>query len=373
MRIRLLRYRGGNRGPVIGAHGMGASSGLFSLDTIDQNLTEYLCGEGFDVWLLDWRSSALLPAADGLFTADDCAHYDFPAAAAKVREVTGAEQVHWVVHCVGSIVFFMSALSALEPGRDFSSVAALQVGLHQDTPWLTDLKVRLRMPALLQWLGIDHIDADTWTGRGWKDWLFNQALRLYPLPPEERCASAVCRRITFLYSLCYRHENLNEATHATMHERMGVANLPTMEQLARCTLAGHLVDAAGDDVYLPNLERLRGIPITFLHGSENQVWQPRSTQLSLELLTATVRARRLCPPRHRRLRPLRGPVRRRQRHPLLPAHPRPPHPSRRLTPLSQTGGGCVPTGQPATARVRGVRRCGRGRGRRRSSGRAATR
>ncbi|MGH9184881.1 MAG: GMC family oxidoreductase N-terminal domain-containing protein [Acidimicrobiales bacterium] len=284
VRIRLLRYQGGGRGPVVGVHGMGACSGLFNLDTIEPNLTEFLWEHGFDVWLLDWRASVLLPAAQGLFTADECARHDFPAAVARVREVTGADQVHWVVHCVGSIVFFMAALSSLEPGTDFASIAALQVALHQDAPALTDLKVGLHLPGLLERLGVDRIDARTFEGQGWKDWLFNQALRLYPLPAEERCTSAVCRRVTFLYSLCYRHENLNEATHATMHERMGVANLRMMRQLARCTSAGHLVDADGGEAYLPHVDRLAGVPITFLHGAENQVWEPRSTLLTYEFL-----------------------------------------------------------------------------------------
>ena len=40
--IRLTRFDGGNKGPVVMFHGLGVSSGIFSLDTIETNLVEFL-------------------------------------------------------------------------------------------------------------------------------------------------------------------------------------------------------------------------------------------------------------------------------------------------------------------------------------------
>ena len=40
--LRLTRFEGGRKGPVVMFHGVGVSSGIFSLDTIDTNLVEYL-------------------------------------------------------------------------------------------------------------------------------------------------------------------------------------------------------------------------------------------------------------------------------------------------------------------------------------------
>jgi len=40
--IALTRYNGGTKGPVVLFHGVGVSSGMFSLDTIDTNMVEYL-------------------------------------------------------------------------------------------------------------------------------------------------------------------------------------------------------------------------------------------------------------------------------------------------------------------------------------------
>src|SRR5205085_4050053 len=55
--LRLTRYNAGGKGPVMLAHGLGVSSRIFSMDTIDTNLTEYLVAAGYDVWLLDFRAS----------------------------------------------------------------------------------------------------------------------------------------------------------------------------------------------------------------------------------------------------------------------------------------------------------------------------
>src|SRR5205823_1524249 len=100
--LRLTRFEGGSRGPVVLVHGLGVSSSIFTTDTIDTNLTEYLVAHGFDVWLLDYRASIDLPASRGRFSADDVALKDFPAAVAKVRDLAGIDRLHVVAHCFGS-------------------------------------------------------------------------------------------------------------------------------------------------------------------------------------------------------------------------------------------------------------------------------
>jgi cholesterol oxidase len=277
--LQLLRFRGGDRGPVVLVHGMGACSRLFTTDTIDTNLTEYLWEEGFDVWLLDWRGSILIPASSGTFDADECARYDYPAATRRIMELTGADGLHWIAHCVGSITFFMSLLGGLEHVK---SVVALQVAAHPVPPLSTKIKCGLHVPAVLRALGMEALSAETY-GEDFADRAFNEALRLTPLPKGERCSSAVCLRCTFLYSLCWRHENLNTETHDAIHEMMGVANLEMMQHLAACASHGRLVDVHGDDTYLPHLDRL-SMPITLIQGEDNQVWTLKATETTYDAL-----------------------------------------------------------------------------------------
>jgi cholesterol oxidase len=279
--LKLTRFRGGDRGPVILSHGLGVSSLIFSIDTIDTNLLEYLSTHGFDVWLLDYRASVDLPASKGQFSGDDIAKYDYPAAVAKVCELTGASSVQMVAHCFGSTTFCMSMLQGLKGVR---SAVCSQVATHIVAPEATKIKTGLHVPDFLDKLGVRSLTADADANEGWMEKLYDRALELYPI--GESCHSAVCRRITFLYAPLYQHAELNEATHEALHEMFGQACVKSFEHLARMTRVGHLVDFTGLEVYLPNLNRM-AIPISFIHGAENECFLPQSTQITYDLLRKT--------------------------------------------------------------------------------------
>ncbi|POZ99264.1 hypothetical protein C4E44_35910, partial [Pseudomonas sp. MWU12-2312b] len=86
-------------------------------DTIQTNLLEYLCKHDYDVWLLDFRVSILLPASKHEWNGDQIAQYDYKAAIAQIRQATGARDVQCVVHCYGATTFFMSMLAGLQDVR----------------------------------------------------------------------------------------------------------------------------------------------------------------------------------------------------------------------------------------------------------------
>ena len=278
----LTRYQGGTKGPVILSHGLGVSSRIFSTDTIDTNLTEYLVAHGYDVWLLDYRASIALPASLQESTADDVANNDYPAAIAKVKEVTGAETVQMLVHCYGSTTFFMSMLAGLESVR---SIVCSQISNNVIAVPLTQEKSALHLPNLLEHLGFESLTAYVDTHADWKSRLFDDALRFNPIQYKELCDNPVCHRITFLYSLLYEHAQLNTATHDNLHELFGVANIASMEHLSLLVRTKHLVDAKGGEVYMPHLDRLK-LPICFIHGAENQCFLPVSTELTYNALRA---------------------------------------------------------------------------------------
>jgi cholesterol oxidase len=279
--LRLTRYRGGTKGPVMLAHGLGVSSLIFSIDTIETNLLEYLFERGYDVWLLDLRSSILLPAHRQSYTGDDIARQDYPAAVARVRAVTGAPTVQVVAHCFGATTFTMAMLAGLEGVR--SSVIS-QISTHVYTPLLTRIKTGLHVPQVLDALGVTSLTAYVDTHADWKDRLFDAALELYPTELEERCRSKVCHRIALLYAPLYEHDQLNAATHDTMHELFGDAAISAFEHLARLSNAKHLVGADGSEIYMDQLARL-AIPTAFIHGAENACFLPRSTEETVAALS----------------------------------------------------------------------------------------
>jgi cholesterol oxidase len=267
-RVRLARYQGGDRGPVVLAHGLGSSSAVFAHDTIETNLVEYLVALGYDTWLLDWRGSSELGGAASESTLDDVAANDWPAAIGRIREVTGADGVHAVAEGVGSLTLQAALLRGLE---GVASVVAIGLGAEVSIPHARRLGRGLR-------------DADGDLGReDLRGRIADGLLKLQPTEKEERCASAACRRATYVYGLLYEHDRLNRLTHETIHELVALPSRTMMEHLKLIGQKGRLVDAAGGDTYLPALERL-ALPITFLHGAESAVFRPEGTEKTVSRL-----------------------------------------------------------------------------------------
>ena len=229
--VLLTRYRGGAKGPVILSHGLASSSAVFSIDTIDTNLLEYLVGAGYDVWLLDDRGSGQLPTAGAAFTADDIARKDWPAAVAAVRAATSAASVQVVAHDLGAITLAMAMLSGLEGVRSaVFSQAATHLVAATHAPWKSD-------------------------------------------PDSPTSASR------------YERARLDDTTHAALYQVFGEPSAGLLESATTMVRKGFIVDASGEDVYLPHLDRM-AIPIRFIHGAENKCLLPASTEMSLKALAA---------------------------------------------------------------------------------------
>lgn len=277
--LRLTRYRGGSSNPVLLSHGMGNPL-TWSLDTVDVTVVEYLVAYGYDVWLQEWRSSTLLPTSRTQFNGDQVAAYDHPSAAAAVAELSGRSDLHVVAHCVGSITWLMSTLAGnVEPTSLFCSA----VGAHPIAPTLTRLKVGMHVGEILHRFGVRVLTTSSTTDEPYLERLFDRELRLYPIPHDEECDQAVCRRVSFIYGNAVHHANLNPATHAALHELFGITNLTMMDHLSAMARAERIQPATDTIDYLSHLDRLKR-PITFASGDRNLVWLPESTARTFELL-----------------------------------------------------------------------------------------
>jgi cholesterol oxidase len=280
--LRLTRYRGGDKGPVMLIHGAGVSSGIFSTDLIETNLVEYLYAQNYDVWLLDFRVSIDLPCAQLLSNADDVATIDHVDAVETVRRLTCADTIQVVAHCYGATTFTMALLAGLGNVR---SVVLSQVSAHLIVKAPGRIKAGLHLPDVLGELGVRDMTAYRDTHGDWRQRLIDDALRLYPIQHGEECRSAVCHRISFLYALLYEHKQLSPELHENLHELFGIANIKLFEHLGLMARRGQVVRADGADDYLPHLDRMR-MPIAFIHGANNQCFIPDSTQRTFDLLCA---------------------------------------------------------------------------------------
>lgn len=282
--LKLTRYRGGTKGPVVLTHGLGVSSLIFSIDTIETNLLESLVASGYDCWLLDYRASVDLPHARDLWTADDVATKDYPAAIAKVRAITGAATVQVLAHCFGATTFSMAMLAGLEGVR---SAVISQISTDYVVPWFPQrILAYLRAPSFLDWLEIDAVDARATTADNLWERALDQALSLIvPVPVSERTHNATSNRITALYGRLYQIDQLNAATVAWgLAEMFGPANIDAFKQLALFARTGHVLDHDGNEVYLPHIDRM-ALPILFVHGAKNACFAPESTARTLERLS----------------------------------------------------------------------------------------
>lgn len=280
--LRLTRYQGGDKGPVMLVHGLGVSSSIFSTDLIDTNLLEYLFANGYDVWLLDYRVSIELPAAAHPSNGDQVAQHDYPAAIHIIRSATGAEDIQVVVHCYGGTTFFMSMLAGLQGVR---SIVCSQIATNLVVPAATQVKTGLHIPEFLDKLGIESLTARIpQDGGSPLTHLYDKALSLYALAEAQgTCSNENCHRITFMYASLYRHNNLNERLHENLDELFAEANMETFEHLAEMCRQGKLVSADGDNIYLPHMDRLN-LPILFISGADNECYLPESTWLTWNVL-----------------------------------------------------------------------------------------
>ncbi|MDN4503095.1 hypothetical protein QX776_11830 [Alteromonadaceae bacterium BrNp21-10] len=278
--LRLRRYQGGSKGPIILSHCIGVSSLMYAIDTIDCNLLEYLVNQDYDVWLLDHRLSIELPASYQQSTMDDVATKDYPAAVSTVCELAQVDTVDIFAHGVGASTLTMALLSGLQ---NVGRVVCSQVSTHLYSIDLNINKAKARLPAWLPYLGKEHLTAYTDVNAGICDKLYDASLLFMPVPEHERCNSAVCHRISTLFGELYEHRQLNPATHKALPRLFGRVNLRAMKQLTEILLANHLIDAQGNNAYLPHLENLK-LPMLFISGANNDCVLPCSTLETYNLL-----------------------------------------------------------------------------------------
>lgn len=277
----LTRYRGGDRGPVVLSYGVGASSLIFCLDTVEATLLEVLVAEGYDVWLLDDRSSPVLPSSSADYTLDLLAERDLPAALRRVAALTGREaQVY--AHGLGAATLVMAATRQVLP---LASAILCGAGPHLIAPGIRRLGERLPLPSRPMQVGA-RLKGAPGPDASWEERLLHAQLGVIKGPPgAESCDSTACHRLSMLYGPLFQHAQLDAATHGALEEVYGQVSFEALRQQRAMILAGHVVDSDGDNVYLPHLQRL-DLPITFLHGARSQRFLAESTARSHEALVA---------------------------------------------------------------------------------------
>lgn len=114
-KVRLTRYKNTNGNPLVAVHGYSASGTSFVHPSVNPNLASYLWHKGFDVWILDLRTSSGMASATYPWRFEDVAFQDIPAAFAYINRETG-KPLNVVAHCMGAAMTSMAILA--EPRND---------------------------------------------------------------------------------------------------------------------------------------------------------------------------------------------------------------------------------------------------------------
>lgn len=306
-RIKLYHYTHGtrkHRPQVILAPGFSVTADSFATTTVDVNLVEYLYHDGdvhsssdnrgYDVWLFAYRASPDSGNEVTEYTIDDIAMKDWPAAVHYILEKTGAQSLQAMVHCVGSMSLFMAIMNGME---GISSIVSSQLTVHPITNWLNFLKADLGIVEMIEGglKGFEYLDKKIplrpyvhVDGKDDDD-LVQQSAALdvvcwkVPVPEGEACKNPVCRRVFSIFGPSYTHSQLNHATHIAMEEWFVEIATKPFEQLQLIIEKQFAVSADGEDIYMPNVKKLK-LPITFLAGEKNVEFLPETSLRTFEWL-----------------------------------------------------------------------------------------
>ncbi|MCU0896178.1 MAG: alpha/beta fold hydrolase [Burkholderiales bacterium] len=277
--------------PILLLHGFAQSSRAFVAEPLEEDLVRHLLAHGFDVWLLDYRTSTALVSCRTPTRLDDVAACDIPAAVAHIREATGDRPIAAFGHCMGAASLAMSLLGGHLGAGDDCPLGAIV--LSQVPPFIVGgsySQWRRQLAAFLRdglRVGAINLAADD----GAKAWevVMDRLFATLPYPqgdcPHEheryvpRTDIATCKRVSGIVGPLYRHDNMKR-THHLLHEWFGYGTLSVFGQIAKFFTYERLVDADGVNRYVTdaNIRRYMQLPVALLHGRENQVFHVESAE-----------------------------------------------------------------------------------------------
>lgn len=306
--IRLTRYEkpgseGTRRRPVLLIHGLGASGNTFTLPTVDECLVKHLADRDFDPWVLDLRTSVSLSCSKIDWSFEDVAFHDIPEAIKIVRDLTrntgvdGDDRVDVVAHCIGAAMFSMAALKGKlkDGGRDVVHRAVLsQAGPLMELPPANRFRGYLAS-YLKHYLQIEEFDTTATLTRFNR--FMDRILAAYPYPRHEWREhlsllplehEAYCLRTFGIYGRLFEHANLNHKTLDHLGDMIGHVRYETYQQTIFYATMRRLTDKYGKNVYVTpeKIEANLAFPLCFLHGTENAVFDVRTSRRSFDLMAS---------------------------------------------------------------------------------------
>lgn len=302
-------------------HGLAHGGAVFTTKTGGVSMAEFFLRQGYVVWVLDHRLS---PALDWephrrKVDMDHIAAVDIPLAVQHVYKAAG-QPIHVFAHCIGAGAFAMAALNGNlwseaeiqpRPSSDATPPKGKRmierVVLHAVPPWLVP-SPKSRINAKLAAFYKDSLRFDDPCDAGFdvipptckdgeqpkfSEVLIDRFARSLSRSADDtlshtradddvRMGRAVCDRLALWYSDQWNHVNISEEVHRNIASLVGFGNLEVFKQIYFCIERERLTDREGSNIYLKeeNIKNHWTFHTMFIHGSDNRVFNPASSQTS---------------------------------------------------------------------------------------------
>jgi len=248
-------------------------------------LARYLNRAGWDVFLLDWRSSPHVvgPILDGepiggsfgversLFTLDEAANKDVPLGIARVRELLRGSSLAVVGHCLGGGTTSLAIARGNLQSAGVTSFVLTTMGLFYEVPWdgwvkSEDFLIERVIHQSPECRDIDPHESDAWPP------VFKAAFRKWPRPwlygdrtPEGRMLAA----LTFMFGRPYATEALHPSLQGpAILDLFGPIHLGIYLHVGQMVRRGYAARFDDPDV----IDRARlGVPTTRPRPASDQV------------------------------------------------------------------------------------------------------
>lgn len=322
-KARLVRYQpdrahvgaGVPRESVLLVHGLGHGSRVFWTDTIagsereNKNFVQVMLSRGYDVWLLDYRtSSSLIRDVDPKDAWDDIAKIDIPWAVNYIYDKINANpyksvnpaKIHLFAHCIGAGAVSMAILSGLLNRQGGSMLASF--AMHAVPPWLhasAENRIRANFYSLVKdWPLFSRLDPIPNSKPNFLETLLDRLASIYQWSPDEwkgvsdkdrgsEFARKVFNRYRFIWGHEWNSDNVDARTKSEFAKLIGPVPVTILKQVYFSVFRSRLTDAQGTNKYVKaeNFEKHWNFPTLLVHGDQNRVFDVECTKLSAELLT----------------------------------------------------------------------------------------
>jgi pimeloyl-ACP methyl ester carboxylesterase len=313
----LTRYKssGGDLQPVLLIHGYSASGTTFVHRSLPGGgLAGALCRAGFDVWVLDMRSSSGFETSRKPWVFEQMAYQDIPMAVDFIRRETGYKRLDVVAHCMGAAMLSIGLLADRPIGEEYDLVpvqrAAMRSGLRrivfsQVAPAVVMSPANTARAYLFAWLR-HYVKLDVYelrpAVRTFASDLLDRLLCAVPYPEEDfhrenplwplgKLAPWVAtrHRMDALFGETFKLANMAPEVLNAIDEFFGPIHLKTTSQVIAFARECVVTDSEGNGSFVnpASLARLGDVRVLGLHSEKNGLADYRTRGHLLRLMSAT--------------------------------------------------------------------------------------